>query len=112
MANLLRGGNAKPRASRRRPGYRKEENMRRALVLLIIEAIQVGLCAGLAAVGTLDFTDDFDSFDTNSGTTGSQNLRRSYLDPNNIGTGDGNLAVKLPANSLNGGDHIERPLQL
>ena len=84
--------------------------MRRALVLLIIGAIQVGLCAGLAAAGTLDFTDDFDSFDTNRWTKGSQNLGRSYLDPNNVGTGDGNLAVKLPANSLNGGEIISNDL--
>lgn len=84
--------------------------MCRALALLVIGAIQVGLLAGLAAAGTLDFTDDFDSFDTNSWTTGSQNLGRSYLDPNNVGTSNGNLAVKLPANSLNGGEIISDDL--
>ncbi len=75
-----------------------------SLVLLVIGAIQVGLFAGLASAGALDFTDDFDSFDAARWTKGSHNLGRSYLDPNNVSVSNGNLAVKLPANSLNGGE--------
>ncbi len=75
-----------------------------ALVFVLIGAIQVGLFAGLASAGALDFADDFDSFDTARWTKGSHNLGRSYLDPNNVSVSNGNLAVKLPANSLNGGE--------
>lgn len=78
--------------------------MCRALVFVLIGAIQVGLFAGLASAGALDFADDFDSFDTARWTKGSHNLGRSYLDPNNVSVSNGNLAVKLPANSLNGGE--------
>ena len=37
--------------------------MRRALVLCVIGAVQVGIFAGLASAGVLDFTDDFDTLD-------------------------------------------------
>lgn len=76
---------------------------RRATILLIIGVFQVGLFAGLAEAGVLDFTDDFDSFDANRWSKGDYNLGRSYIDPNNVDVSDGNLAIKLPAYTLNGG---------
>jgi len=81
-----------------------------ALVFVLIGAIQVGLFAGLASAGALDFADDFDSFDTARWTKGSHDLGRSYLDPNNVSVSNGNLAVKLPANSLNGGEIYSKKL--
>lgn len=76
--------------------------MRRVLVFVVVGVIQVGLFAGFASAS--DFTDDFDSFDEVRWAKGSHALGRSYLDPNNVSVSNGNLALKLPANSLNGGE--------
>jgi beta-glucanase (GH16 family) len=70
----------------------------------------LGIFAGLASAGVLDFTDDFDSLDTNRWTKGTHNLGRSYLDPNNVSTSNGNLQVTLPANTLRGGELISNNL--
>ena len=78
--------------------------MRRATILLVIGVLQVASFAGLARAGVLDFTDNFDSFDTARWSEGQHNLGRSYLDPNNVSVGSGNLAIKLPARTLNGGE--------
>ena len=78
--------------------------MRKVIVLLLIGLFQVGLLAGLAGAWTLVFSDDFDSFDTNRWSKGAHNLGRSNLDPNNVDLADGNLWIKLPANTLNGGE--------
>ncbi len=45
------------------------QELRRALVFMVIAAIQVGLFAGLASAS--DFTDDFDSFDKVRWTKGA-----------------------------------------
>ena len=85
--------------------------MRRTFVLVVIGVVQVGLFAGLASAGVLDFTDDFDSFDESRWTKGDHNLGRSYLDPNNVDvTGDGNLAIKLPTRTLEGGEIMSKDL--
>src|SRR5919202_3307557 len=85
-------------------GLPKGDVMRKVTILLLIGLFQVGLLAGLAGAGTLVFSDDFDSFDTNRWSKGAHNLGRSYLDPNNVDVADGNLTIKLPANTLNGGE--------
>ncbi len=46
--------------------------MRRMFVLLVTGIVQVGLLAGLASAGALDFTDDFNSFDSNRWSKGDQ----------------------------------------
>lgn len=78
--------------------------MRQALVLLVVGVVQVALFAGLAVAGALDFTDDFDAFDTTRWTRGDHNLGRSYLNPDNVGVRGGNLEIKLPARTLEGGE--------
>ncbi len=62
---------------------------------MVTAAMQVGLFAGLASAGALDFTNDFDSFDATRWTKGSHDLGRSYLDPDNVSVSNGNLAIKL-----------------
>ena len=84
--------------------------MRRMLILLVTGIIQVGLLASLASAGALDFTDDFNSFDTNRWSKGDHKLGRSYLDPKNVGVSNGNLAIKLPARTLNGGEIMSKDL--
>jgi licheninase len=84
--------------------------LRRTLALTVIGVIQIGLFAGLASAGTLDFTDDFNTYDTNRWTKGDHSLDRSYLDPNNVDVSNGNLGIKLPANSLNGGEIVSNSL--
>ncbi len=78
--------------------------MRRAFILCVIGVVQVGLFAGLASAGVLDFTDNFDSLDETRWTEGDHRLGRSYLDPNNVSVSGGNLQIKLPKRSLEGGE--------
>src|ERR671933_949125 len=83
-------------------GLPKGDVMRKVTILLLIGLFQVGLLAGLARAGTLVFSDDFDSFDTNRWSKGAHNLGLlSYLDPNNVDVADGKLRITLPANTLN-----------
>lgn len=84
--------------------------MRRAFVLCVMGVLQVGLFAGLATAGVLDFTDEFDSFDTNRWTKGDHRLGRSYLDPENVSVSGGNLQIKLPKRSLEGGEVLSQDL--
>jgi endo-1,3-1,4-beta-glycanase ExoK len=73
--------------------------------LVVIGFVQTVLFAGLAAAGVLDFTDNFDSFDETRWTKGDHKLgRRSYLDPDNVSVSDGNLQIRLPKRSLEGGE--------
>ncbi len=78
--------------------------MRRGLVLLVVGVVQVGLFAGLAAAEVLDFTDGFDSFDDARWSKGDHRLGRSDLDPNNVSVSGGNLQIKLPKRTLDGGE--------
>jgi beta-glucanase (GH16 family) len=80
--------------------------MRRVFVLCVIGVVQVGIFTGLASAGALDFTDDFNTLDTNRWSKGSHDLGRSYLDPNNVNASNGNLQIKLPANTLRGGELV------
>ena len=77
--------------------------MRRVSVLAVIGALQVGLLAGLARAGALDFADEVDAFDETRWAEGDHRLGRSYLDPANVSVGESNLKIKLPARTLNGG---------
>jgi hypothetical protein len=52
----------------------------------------------------LDFTDYFNSFDKAKWSKGDHDLGRSSLDPNNVDVRVGNLMMKLPARTLNGGE--------
>jgi endo-1,3-1,4-beta-glycanase ExoK len=72
--------------------------------LVVIGFVQTVLFAGLAAAGVLDFTDNFDSFDETRWTKGDHKLGRSYLDPDNVSVSDGNLQIRLPKRSLEGGE--------
>ncbi len=80
------------------------------LILLVMGIVQAGLLASLASAGALDFTDDFNSFDTNRWSKGDHNLGRGYLDPKNVGVSNGNLAIKLPVRTLNGGEIMSKDL--
>lgn len=70
----------------------------------VLAAAQAALFAGLAVAGVLDFADEFDTFDAGRWSKGDHRLGRSYLDPNNASVAEGNLRVKLPARTLNGGE--------
>lgn len=50
------------------------------------------------------FFENFTSFDTNRWLKSSYNLELSYLDPSNVDISNGNLRIKIPANTLNGGE--------
>ena len=84
--------------------------MRRTLILGAIGVVQLGMFAGLAPAGMLDFTDDVDSLDADRWTKGDHNLGRSYLNPSNVNTSNGNLRIKLPANTLTGGELVSNNL--
>jgi endo-1,3-1,4-beta-glycanase ExoK len=84
--------------------------VRRAFVLCVIGIVQVGIFSGFASAGMLNFTEGFDSFDESRWTKGDHNLGRSYLDPNNVGASNGNLEIKLPAHTLEGGEILSGDL--
>ena len=84
--------------------------MRRALLVLFASLIGATMMAGVAQAGVMDFTDEFDTFDETRWTKGSHNLGRSYLDPANVGVNAGNLAIKLPARTTNGGEILSNAL--
>ena len=75
-----------------------------AIIVLAVGILQASLMAGIAQAQSSNLADEFDSFDEATWSKGDHNLGRSYLDPNNVGASGGNLEVKLPANSLNGGE--------
>jgi len=78
--------------------------VRRAVIVLVVGILQATLMAGVAQGQSSDLSDEFDSLDATRWSKGDHNLGRSYLDPNNVGATGGNLEIKLPANSLNGGE--------
>lgn len=51
-----------------------------------------------------NFFDNFTSFDTNRWLKSSCSLERSYLDPSNVDVSNGSLRIKIPANTLDGGE--------
>jgi endo-1,3-1,4-beta-glycanase ExoK len=55
-------------------------------------------------LGTLDFVDDFDSFNIDRWERGDHKLGRGYIDPNNVSIDAGDLALKLSAKKFNGAE--------
>lgn len=78
--------------------------MQRAILVPVSGILQIFLIAGIAHAQTASLSENFDFFDETRWSKGDHNLGRSYLDPNNVNVGGGNLEIKLPANSLNGGE--------
>ena len=76
----------------------------RLSVLFVVGVAQVLLLAGVASALGMTFFDGFDSFDTARWAEESHVLGRSNLDPANVDVVDGNLRVKIPARTLNGGE--------
>jgi beta-glucanase (GH16 family) len=50
------------------------------------------------------FVDTFGTFDTNKWYKSSHTLERTTFQPDNVDVNNGNLRIKLPANTLNGGE--------
>jgi endo-1,3-1,4-beta-glycanase ExoK len=78
--------------------------VRRAILVLVVSILQATLMAGSAQAQSPVLSDGFDSLDETRWSKGDHYLGRSYLDPNNVGANGGNLEIKLPADSLNGGE--------
>lgn len=78
--------------------------MRRVAVLMLVGTMQVGLLAGVAGAGVLDFFDGFDTFDTDRWSATSHTLGRSQLKSENVSVSKSNLRIKLPARTLDGGE--------
>jgi endo-1,3-1,4-beta-glycanase ExoK len=60
--------------------------------------------AGEAGAEDTGFRDDFAGLDPARWSKGDHTLGRSYLDPSNVDTDGGNLRIKLPARTLEGGE--------
>jgi len=56
------------------------------------------------------FFDDFTYFDATRWSVGDHRLGRSYLDPANVSVDGGNLRIKLPARTLEGGEILTNDL--
>ena len=78
--------------------------MNRLAILALVGAMQVGVLAGVAGAGVMDFSDEFNAFDTVRWDRGNHNLGRSYLDPKNVTVSNGRLEINLPARTLEGGE--------
>ena len=79
--------------------------MSRILAPLIVGLVFTLLFAGAArAQDGAGFYDGFDSFDAARWSVGDHNLGRSYLDPTNVDTSGGNLRIKHPARTYEGGE--------
>lgn len=78
--------------------------MSRISLIFLLGAAQVFLFAGLARAEGTSFLDDFTYFDTNLWSVQDHALGRGYLDPNNVMVDGDNLAIKMPARTLNGGE--------
>jgi len=55
-------------------------------------------------LGTLDFVDNFGSFNIGRWEKGDHRLGRGYIDRNNVSIDAGNLTLKLPAKKYNGAE--------
>ena len=80
--------------------------MRRTLLLLVVGLIQTMLFAETAWAQGTGFLDDFTYFDATRWSVGDHRLGRSYLDPANVSVDGGNLRIKLPARTLEGGENL------
>jgi endo-1,3-1,4-beta-glycanase ExoK len=82
----------------------------------IFATLFAGLACTMVFAGTAgaqeatSFYDPFDSFDTARWSVGDHNLGRSYLDPTNVDTSGGNLRIKHPARSYEGGEVLTNAL--
>ncbi len=77
---------------------------RRAIVVLVAGILEASLMAGIAQAQGPNFSDGFDSFDGARWEKTGHDLGLSKLDPSNVGVSGGKLEIKLPADSLNGGE--------
>ncbi len=80
--------------------------MRRVFLVLFASLIGATMMAGVAQAGVLDFTDNFDSFNQLRWKKGDHALGRGYVRPPNVGTGSGNLLLRLSAHKLDGGELV------
>lgn len=78
--------------------------MSRLLFLVLVCSMQIGVLAGVAGASVLDFSDDFDAFDTDRWDKGNHALGRSQLQPQNVSVANGDLRINLPARTLDGGE--------
>jgi hypothetical protein len=74
------------------------------LVCAVMVTLLVVLSAGGAGAQSLDFRDDFNSFNSNRWLKSDHVLGRTDLDPNNVDVRNGNLRIKIPANTTSGGE--------
>ena|GEM_PF-2387675 len=92
-------------------GLPKGATVKRVFLVFVLGAIQIALFAGAASAQEAGFFDGFDSFDTTRWSKGDHNLGRSYLDPTNVSVSGGNLRIKIPARSLEGGEILTNDLK-
>lgn len=92
-------------------GLPKGATVERIFLVFALGAAQVMLFAGAASAQEAGFFDGFGSFDTARWSKGDHNLGRSYLDPANVSVSGGNLQIKLPARSLEGGEILTNGLK-
>jgi beta-glucanase (GH16 family) len=75
------------------------------LLLGVIVAVAVAAVVSLpAAARSNDFRDEFTSFDAGRWVVSSRSFGHGTLDPANVAVGDGQLGIKLPGGTRNGGE--------
>jgi beta-glucanase (GH16 family) len=83
---------------------------RRLTVALIVAlVVAAGISLG-AAARTNGFRDEFTTFDTGRWLVSSRPFGHGTLEPGNVGVADGQLGIRLPGGTVNGGEMRSRSL--
>lgn len=84
--------------------------MKRVITLVVACAVATLAVAGVALASVPNYRDDFNRFNEARWDKGNHRLGRSYLDPSNVNVVKGELRLRLPANTTNGGELVSDEL--
>lgn len=78
--------------------------MKRVVPLIVACTVATLAVAGVVVASVPNYRDDFNRFNEARWHKGDHSLRRGYLDPSNVNVVKGELRLRLPANTTNGGE--------
>jgi beta-glucanase (GH16 family) len=84
--------------------------MKRAITLIVACMAATIAMAGVAVASAPSYRDDFRSFNEDRWYKGDHKLGRSNLEPSNVNVVKGELRLRLPANTTNGGELVSNEL--
>lgn len=84
--------------------------MKRVITLVVACTVATLAVAGVALASVPNYRDDFNRFNEARWDKGNHRLGRSHLDPANVNVVKGELRLRLPANTTNGGELVSDEL--